>query len=159
MKAQLIGAGVAAVVGVVAAAYFTEPSDDAKVRASLAEIEKSGPAGDAFGLVEELSRGLTFNGNSEVSRGEVSQWVRQGQPEIRFHRREPVLTGDEARLQTDVSVKANWMGMESGLTFEGVEMIWAKEQGWKWGVFPVSAWRLREINGESVQPSSYRTSL
>jgi hypothetical protein len=158
-KAPWIGAGAAAAAGLVIFAYATEPGDVEKLRKSLAEIEDSGRDGDAFSFLDELSRDLTFNGAPEVAKGEIGQWVRQGRPVIEFLRRVPQVEGERARLVTDVTVTADWMGMAQGLTFEQVELVWQKETAWKWAVLPVSAWRLAQVNGSGVQPSQYRTPL
>lgn len=160
-KAHWIGAGAAAAAAaaLVIAGYATEPSDIEKLRRSVAEIEESGREGDPFGFLDELRGDLTFNGKPEASKGEIGQWVKQGKPQIEFLRRVPQIEGDQARLITDVTVAAEWMGMAQGVTFEQVELVWQRETAWKWAVLPVTGWRLAQVNGAGVQPSQYRTSL
>jgi len=99
------GALVLALIGMFVASLLNQPSDKQLILQALDESIAASRAGRPGGVLEYLSRNLTWNGDEGVNRMEIADYIKRAKPEVTVMHREVVLDGDTATITTPVNVK------------------------------------------------------
>ena len=146
MRKWIIGSAIVAVGALALLFYVTAPSDKDLIRQAIDESTEASREGRPGGVLDYLSRSLTFNG-MEVGfdRSEISKYVRLGRPDITFGDFDPVIEGDAATVTADVHIKMSFQSLNLDQTVQGVKVKLARESGLRWLVLPGDKWRITEV--------------
>ncbi len=142
------GALVLALIGMFVASMLNQPSDKQLILQALDESIAASRAGRPGGVLEYLSRNLTWNGDEGVNRMEIADYIKRAKPEVTVMHREVVLDGDTATITTPVNVKLSMLGQSMDETLDRVTITFAAESGTKNLIIPVRKWRIIKVDVE-----------
>jgi hypothetical protein len=145
MKKWMIGSGAVAIVGLAALFFVTAPTDEQLIRQAIDESTEASRKGEPGGVLDYLSKSLTFNGLPIMDKQEISKYVRLAKPEITFGEFTPVVQDDKAAVVADVHLKMDFQGLSLDQTVPDVEVKLAKETGFRWLILPGKKWRITEV--------------
>ena len=146
MKKWIIGSAIVATGTLVSLFFATTPTDRDLIRQAIEESTEASREGRPGGVLDYLSRSLTFNGMEvRVDRGEIAKYVRLSRPDITFGEFEPVIEGDLATIEADVRIKMDFQSRRLDETVPGVQVRLARESGLRWLVLPGDRWRITEV--------------
>ncbi|MCB0826575.1 MAG: hypothetical protein KDC26_10325 [Armatimonadetes bacterium] len=140
---------ILSVVGTIAYQYFTRPSDRILIQESLDETIMAAKEGRPSPVLDGLSKKFTFGDESPL-RMDISKVVREAKPDIVVLNPEPTITGDEATIISDVTVKGNYMTMPIGSTFTDVKIVFKRETSNRYLVVPWSKWRIISVEAQNL---------
>lgn len=129
---------------------LTAPTDEELIRRALNESAEASREGRSGGVIDHLSRSLTFNGTLVTDRQEIAKYVRMSRPEVKFSHYTPVIDEDHARVVTDVYIKMEFQQLKFDETIQQVEIEFAKESGLRWLFLPGKKWRITSISGPDL---------
>ncbi|HXH62389.1 MAG TPA: hypothetical protein VNI20_13660 [Fimbriimonadaceae bacterium] len=143
------------VVAVLAVVFVvTTPSDEQLVRQAIDESAQASQEGRPGGVLDHLSKSLTFNGAPVGDKAEISRVVRLAKPEVKFKDYTPSIDGDKATVIADVYVKLDYLGLHYDQNVRGVKVDLARERGFRWLVFPSSKWRITSVSAPDLSTLS-----
>lgn len=145
MKKAAIIVGILAVVAVLAVALTGGPSDEEKILQALDDSIAASREGKAGGVLEHLSRSITFNGEPIASSGEISSYVRKAKPDIIVLNRDVEINGETATLVTPVDLELSYGPVSTSHRLDNVEITFRQEMGTRYGIIPASKWRVVEV--------------
>lgn len=137
-----------AVVGLRVLTLYTGQKDDkSMIQESLRQALEAGRQGKAGGVLDLLSNSLTVNQQStEGNISRVADFIRKQKPDVTVPNQQPIVTGDEARIISPVTVKTSLPIIgDKTFTLKDVVLVFKKETAREYLVFPVSKWRLTEV--------------
>ncbi len=144
-----IGVPSALAVGLVGFYYASRPGDDALIKQALDEAVAASKQGRPNPVLDALSTKFTYQGLS-ADRGEIAKVVREARPEVTVLSPKPEITGDKAKIRSDVALKFDWMGMSLDKVVKGVEIDFAREPAIDFAVLPTSHWRITSVTGPDL---------
>jgi hypothetical protein len=116
------GALVLALIGMFVASLLNQPSDKQLILQALDESIAASRAGRPGGVLEYLSRNLTWNGDEGVNRMEIADYIKRA--------------------------KLSMLGQSMEETLDRVTITFAAESGTKNLVIPVRKWRIIKVDVE-----------
>lgn len=137
-----------AVVGFRVVTLMLGQGDDATmIKESLRQSLEASRKGEPGGVLDAISGSLTVNGEEQSGqRGFIANYVRNQKPDLEVTNQNPIVTGDEARITSPVKVKINVPILgEKTVTIKDVVMVFHKETGREYLIFPTKKWRLAEV--------------
>jgi hypothetical protein len=142
-----------AVAGVVVAIFagllifraLTRPSDETLIQEALAESIKASREGRAGGVMDLLSQELRVNDIDPGTRAQIARMVREWKPDVEVVDPTPLVTGDEARIVSDVDLKIGFIGPKIERRIPEVTLLFRRETGREWLVLPADRWRLYRV--------------
>lgn len=150
MKKAVILSALVAVVGLAVVYVVTLPSDEELIRQAIDESTEASREGRSGGVLEYLSKSISFNGMPVADRSEISRYIRLSRPEVTFGEFSPVIAGDEATVTADVAVKMDFQGLNLDETIPGVEVKLAKETAYRWIFVPSAKWRITDVSAPAL---------
>jgi hypothetical protein len=151
-KLALIFGGLI-LIGVIIFPLFNGPTDEEMILEVLQQSADASEAGQPGGVLDALSRTITYNGRPVSDRSEVAEFIKTSHPSIDFLDLRTTIEEDEANVLADIE-----LGMAGGLgpkfNLNGVEIRLAKETGTKWLIIPTPKWRIVEIKTPSFDAGS-----
>ena len=150
MKKWIVGSSVTVVAGLIVLYFATAPSDEELIDQAIKDSVIASKEGKPGGVLDHLSRSLTFNGMPVSDRSEIAKYVRLARPDVVFGPYTPVVEGDSATVRADVAVKIQFQSLQMDQTVRGVEVELARETGFRWVVFPASKWRIASVSAPEM---------
>ena len=153
----ILGLLVVAVVGVAVATRVLGRQDDKSlIQDSLRQSLEASRKGEPGGVLEALSSKFKFNdqeasGNTSL----IANYIRNQKPDITVTNQTPIITGDEARITSPVKLKISLPVFgDKTVTLPDVVMVFHKETAHEFLIFPVTKWRLAEVQAGNVDPTA-----
>lgn len=129
--------------------------DDRKlIQEALDESIKASREGKPGGVLENISVNFKFNDSEIGGRGDIGQYVKQMRPDVEILQRDPTISGDTAKIISDVKVRFKLGPVESEQRVENVVITLQRETGTKFGVIPVKKWRIVTVSAPTFDPAS-----
>ncbi len=126
--------------------------DDATlIKDSLRQSLEASRKGEPGGVLDLLSNSLTVNGESQSGMTtQVADFIRKQRPEVEVENQQPIVTGDEARITSPVTIKADIpiVGSQT-IQMKDVVLTFQKETARSLLIFPVKKWRLTGVTAPS----------
>ena len=139
---------LALIVGFRVVSLTMGGKDDATlIRESLRQSLEASRKGEPGSVLDLLSSSITVNGEGqEGARGQVASFIRKQKPDIRVANQTPIVTGDEARITSPVTITAS-IPILGDQTFDlkDVVLTFQKETAHEYLVIPVKKWRLTGV--------------
>ena len=140
------------VVGFRAVGVLTGQKDDATlIKESLRQSLEASRKGEPGGVLDLLSSSITVNGESQGGvTTQVADFIRKQKPDIEVQNQHPIVTGDEARITSPVTIKADlpMVGTQT-IPMKDVVLTFHKETGRALLFLPVPKWRLTGVTAPS----------
>lgn len=147
-KNILISGVVAVVLGLFLWKYLSlnvwGPSDQTMIDHALTEAVQASKEGRPGGVMDYLADQFKVN-NDEFGSRQVANFIKDSHPDITIPRSPAVVSGDQARITTPVSVKANYLGFSIDRKIDNVSLIFERSEGHEWLFIPVKKWRLSQV--------------
>ena len=129
-----------------------EPSDQIQIANALKSSISASREGRAGGVLDLLSQRLQVNGEEVQGNTQtIAKIIRSQKPDVVIEEPLALVTGDEARIVSPVTLKVNILGQSIERKLSSVTLIFRRESYRKWGIIPRSSWRLAEVQ---VPPGS-----
>jgi hypothetical protein len=143
----LIGIALAAIVLLalrVVPGLLNPPSDDVLVRQALQESIDASRDGRPGGVLDVLSEQFRIN-EMEPTRRQVMQAVRDNRPEVEVPDQRVLVTGDEARIVSPITVTIRRGPFSMDRTIPEVTILFRREDDTQWLLIPRRRWKLAEV--------------
>ena len=134
---------VAALVGIF---YATAPSDEELILQALDEAVEASKEGRPGGVLEHLSRTMTYNGQKVYDWSEFSRIIKFAKPVIVVDANRPQIDGAQAIVTARVEFKMGFQAVSIDETVENVEIRFRRESGTRWLIFPAPKWKIIEVS-------------
>lgn len=141
----LLGLFIALIAGRFIYGMAVKPSDEQLIQQALKDALDGSKQGRTGSLVDLISSKLAVNGASPGVR-QVADFVKKSRPDVKLANSEPVVTGDTAQITSDANVSANFLGTTQSIDLKNVQLVFKKEMGTDWMIFPTTKWRLTDVN-------------
>lgn len=147
---------VPALIGAFAGyAAFFGPDDRELIHEALAESIVASREGKPGGVLEYLSRDLTFNDEPVQGNAEISRVISMSRPDVRVINAEPEIFGDRAQIVSPVEIKLSIPGVGVNQRLERVIITFSKEPGTRWLVLPYPKWRISGVSTGDIDVSRF----
>lgn len=140
----MVGVLVALIGGRFIYGALTRPDDRTQVKQALADAIEASRDGRPGSVVDKLSDSLKVNGEGGPSLRQVAEFVKNNHPRVTVANPEPTIRGDEAEIDSDVRIEISLLG-ERSLDLKNVQILFRKESGRDWLIFPTTNWKLSEV--------------
>lgn len=150
MKKAVVVSVIVALAGLTGIYIATLPSDEELIREAIKESTLASREGRSGGVLEYLSKSISFNGMPVSDRAEISKYVRLSKPEVTFGAFEPQIEGKTASVKANVAVKIDYLGLNLDQTIPGVEVRLAKETTYRWVFVPAARWRITDVSAPDM---------
>jgi hypothetical protein len=145
------------IVGFRVGSLVLGQKDDATmIRESLRQSLEASRKGEPGSVLDLLSSSITVNGEQqEGGRSQIADFIRKQKPDIAVANQTPIVTGDEARITSPVTITAS-LPVLGDQTFQlkDVVMTFQKESAREYLVVPVKKWRLTGVTAPADAISS-----
>jgi hypothetical protein len=131
------------------------PSDRQLIREAVEQSAQASREGRPGGVLEYLSKSLTFNDIPAESRAEIAKFISQSKPEVEIRNPEPVISGNTAEIVTPVQVKFSYLAFSFDQEIPNVRIVLQKEAGTKWLIVPTKKWRIVSITAPEISASEF----
>jgi hypothetical protein len=133
-------------VGKIGLGFMNQPDDKTLIAAAIKEAQNAGKEGRPGGVLDFLSVSLNVNGSDvEGNRGEIAKYIKNSKPDIELTNIEPIITGEEARLESPANVKIGIAMLSKTVTIPNVVVNLKKEVGRDWFIIPRKSWKITQI--------------
>lgn len=156
-KKVAIGLVVVALLAIGLGAYLSGPSDEQLVREALYESIEASRNGQPGGVMEHLSRSITFNEIPVENRQDVANFIRNSRPSVNLLTQDAPIRfeGSTAEMVADFHVVVAFGFVSIDQAINGVQVRFRRETATRWLVLPASRWRISEIRAPAINPSAY----
>jgi hypothetical protein len=145
----VLGILLLGIAGMTTFAILSEPSDQEKIKAAMAEAVLAAEEGRSGPVLDVISRRATLDGYGGASPGEIGDYIKRLKPKMVIASVAPVVKDDKAQFTSPVTVEVGLLGMRNTFDLKTVQFDLEREPGVKWGLFPTSKWRLVSIQTDS----------
>ena len=131
----------------VVTATLGRKDDATLIKDSLRQSLEASRKGEAGGVLDLLSNSITLNGETQSGvTSQVADFIRKQRPDVEVQNQQPIVTGDEARITSPITIKADLpiVGTQS-IQMRDVVLTFQRETGRTLLVLPVTKWRLTGI--------------
>ena len=133
-------------VGKVGLGFLNQPDDKTLITEAVKEAQQAGKEGKPGVVLDFLSKGLKVNGTEvDVSRSEISKYINNSKPDIELAAIEPIITGDDARIETQATLKIGVAMFSKTVTIPNVVVNLRKEVDHQWLIIPKKSWKVTQI--------------
>ncbi len=141
---------VALVVLRVAIGLSSHPSDQQQIQTALDDSIQASREGRPGGVLDLLSKNLTFNGEDASGyQGQVAQFIKKQRPDVTVVQPNPIVTGDEAQIVSPVNITVSLLGQTKTFNLKDVILTFHREQTMKFLIFPTTRWELTEVRAQT----------
>lgn len=124
------------------------------IQEALDESIRASREGKPGGVLENISVNFRFNDSELATRGDIGQYVKSMRPDVVVLHREPTISGDTAKIVTDVKVKFKLGPIESEQKVDNVVITFQRENGTKFGIIPTKKWRIVTVSAPTFDPAA-----
>ena len=133
-------------VGKIALGFLNQPDDKTLIAQAIKEAQQAGREGKPGAVMDFLSKGLMVNGQAiDVSRSEIAKYINNSKPDIEFQTIEPIVTGEDARLESPATLKVGVAMFSKTVTIPNVVVNLQKEVDREWFIIPKKSWKITQI--------------
>ncbi len=150
MKKVGLGLIVVAVLGLFATLALTGPTDEQLIQEALQQSIQASREGKPGGVLEYLSRSLTYNDAPVGDRSEIAQFIRNSKPDVQVLDPKPRIEGDKAAIVSPVTVSMQLGPFQGEQRLDRVRITFTREMGTRWIVVPAPKWRVSDIVVEGL---------
>ena len=145
------------VVGKIGLGFLNQPDDKTLITDAVLEAQKAGREGRPGGVLDFLDiPQLKINGEDAPFGGkEVANYVKNSKPDITFTKIEPIITGDDARIESPATVKIGIAMFSKDMTIPKVIINLKKEVDHEWLFIPKKSWKIVEIRADAADLASF----
>ncbi|MCW5938294.1 MAG: hypothetical protein KF884_07915 [Fimbriimonadaceae bacterium] len=154
MRLAAIVLAVLAVAGVAFQIFRTGPSDQEAITQAVADAVRASREGQPGGVLEHLSRSLTYNDVPVSERGELAKFIRDSRPQVVFDSTRALIEGDRAVIQTGAQIDLRLGPVPLSQRIDKVKIVLGKETGFRFLVVPTPKWRIQNIEVEGIGVSA-----
>ncbi len=134
------------VVGKVGLTLIRQPDDMTLIKEAILEAQKAGREGRPGGVLDFLDPNLTINDTVVTgSQRQIADKIKSLKPDIQFTKIEPIITGDNARIETPATVKIVFGPMSKDIPIENTVINLKKTEDRQWVIFPKKSWKITDI--------------
>ena len=121
--------------------------DTTMIRESLRESLAASRKGEPGSVLDLLSSSIKVNGEAQDgARRQVADFIRKQKPDIKVANQTPIVTGDEARITSPVTITASIPVLgDQTFNLKDVVLTFQKETAREYLVIPVKKWRLTGV--------------
>jgi hypothetical protein len=153
----LLGLLVLAIGGKYILGVLNAPDDKAQIKQALAEAIKASREGRPGSVIDKLSENFKVNGEEPGSR-RIADLIKSSHPDVKIQDSDPLVSGDTAQINSDVTVSADYAGMRFDKDLKGVQLQFKKEASTEWLIFPTSKWHLSAARLSPEQIAEFTSS-
>lgn len=156
MKKWIASVSVVALIAVLFLMFASGPTDRQLIQAALKESIQASREGRPGGVMQYLSHNLTFNSEDTGDRMSIASYIKQAKPDITVANDEPQIDDNKAIIITPVDVDLRIGPVSMPMHIKRAEIIFAKESGTRFLIFPSPVWRIQSIRAEEVDTSQFQ---
>jgi hypothetical protein len=121
-------------------------SDQQQIEAALEESIQASKEGRPGGVMDKLSSRLHINEmDTSGNRNQIAEYIKKSKPDVTIQNRRAVVTGDEARIVSPVTIEANMLGQKMSRELQEVTLVFRKEDDREYLIIPTKKWKLAEV--------------
>jgi hypothetical protein len=154
MRAAAVVLAALAVAGIVFQIFRSGPSDQEAITEAVLQAAQASREGQPGGVMERLSRSLTYNGVPVSERGELARFIQESKPNVVFDTTQATIQGETAVIRTGARVDLRLGPAPVSQRLENVTIVLAKETGFRWLVLPTPKWRVVSVQAEEAGASA-----
>ena len=126
---------------------MNQPDDKTLIAEAIKEAQKAGKEGRPGGVLDFLDLPKLKVNEVEASGAapDISSYIKNQKPDIIFTKIEPIITGDDARIESPATVKIGVAMLSVEKTIPNVVINLKKEVGHDWLIIPKRSWKITEI--------------
>jgi hypothetical protein len=135
------------IIGKIGLGFLNQPDDKTLITAAIKEAQSAGKEGRPGGVLEFLDLGqLKVNDMAASGTGrDISNYIKNQKPDIEFTKIEPIVTGEDARLESPATVKIGIAMLSKTVTLPNVVVNLKKVEDREWFIIPRKSWKITEI--------------
>jgi hypothetical protein len=142
-------------IGKVGLGFLNQPDDKTLISQAIKEAQSASKEGRPGGVLDFLSFDLDVNGNKvEGTRRDIAQYIKNSKPDIELTSIEPIITGEDARLETPATVKIGVAMFSKAVTIPSVVVNLKKEVDREWFIIPKKSWKITQIRADLSELTS-----
>jgi hypothetical protein len=143
--------------GKIGLGFLNQPDDKTLITEAIKEAQKAGKEGRPGGVIEFLDiPQLKVNDVEANGAGkDISNYIKNMKPDIEFTKIEPIITGDDARIETPATVKVGVAMFSKDMTLPNVVINLKKEVVHEWLFIPKKSWKITEIRAPAADLASF----
>ena len=143
---------LALVIGGLFVLSVDRRSDEEMIIQALNDSIEASMEGRPGGVLDFLSDKLRVSGYDNIPKAQIAKIIRDNKPQVTVKNQTVTILpdGETAEIVSDVQVKADIkeivFSYNLDRTLKGARMVFKKESGRKYLIFPVKVWRLAEVD-------------
>lgn len=143
-------------IGKVGLGFLNQPDDKTLIAQAMKEAQTAGKEGRPGGVLDFLDLGqLNVNGVDASGTGrEIANYIKNSKPDIELTKIEPIVTGDDARLESPATVKVGIAMLSRTVTIPNVVVNLKKQVDREWFIIPRKSWKIVQIRADVADLSS-----
>ena len=140
------------VAGRVLVGLSAQRNDRAEILQALRDSIQAGKEGKAGSVLDKLSGQFKYNDqDARGSLGDISRFVREQRPDVTVKNPNPIISGDQARITSDVDLSLSLLGQSQSMSLKNVVIVFQRETGTIWGVIPAQQWHISEVRAPDAE--------
>ena len=145
------------IIGKIGLGFLHQPDDKTLILDAIKEAQKAGKEGRPGAVLDffDFSK-LKFNGEDAGFGGkEMADYVKNSKPDIVFTTLEPIITGENARIESSATIKIAVGPFKKDVPISNVVINLKKEIDREWFIIPKKTWKITEIRASLDDLSSF----
>ena len=126
---------------------MNQPDDKTLITEAITEAQKASREGRPGGVLDFLNlRDLKFNDmDIPGAGGDIANYIKNQKPDIQFAKIEPIVTGDDARIESPATVSVSILSFSKEVPIPNVIIKLKRETDREWLFIPKKKWKITEI--------------
>ncbi|CAN5532182.1 hypothetical protein BH11ARM2_BH11ARM2_02390 [soil metagenome] len=120
-----------------------KPDDQQLIREAIQRSIQDSKEGKANGVLQLLSDDLKVNSTTMADTGQIAQFIRTNKPDLTVDDDKALVTGDEARVISPITLKIPLIGIEQKI--KNVTLVFKKEDSHGFLFLPERKWKLTDV--------------
>lgn len=146
------------IVGKVGLGFINQPDDKTLITEALKEAQKAGREGRPGGVLDFLSFDVSINEEKmSGSRREIADKIKEMKPDIEFTKVEPIITGENARLESPATVKISIGPISRDVPISNAVITLKKQDDRDWLIIPRKSWKITDIRVSAEDLANFST--
>ena len=145
------------IVGKIGLGFLHQPDDKTLILDAIKEAQRAGREGRPGGVLDFLSYN-DFKVNDTDATGarkDIADRIKNLKPDIQFNTLEPVITGENARIESSATVNIAVGPFKKDVPISNVVINLKKEIDREWFIIPKKTWKITEIRASLDDLSSF----
>jgi hypothetical protein len=135
---------VAALVVLRLTIFAPRPNDQRLIADALHQSIEASKEGRAGGVLDILSSKFRINDQSP-GRMDIAKFIRDSHPDVDVSNTTAIVSGDTARIDSPVHVKAQFLTQTFDQQIPNVTFVFKREDAYRYFVIPTTEWHLTDI--------------